>query len=155
MVLLPYLIVRPSWDRESSAAWLWIRITSSGALGICLCCRVHQPSVFDWLIIMLMYAHVQMKLLILELMNISLASSKKDLHTIRIDLHVDLYFHFSQINIWVWNYWVIHRLCLPLKETAEALNFPPAIQEASRPPYSCQYLVSWIFLINCAWRCVS
>lgn len=75
-----------------------------------------------------------MELLILQLMNISFASSKKDLHKIRIDLDVDLYFHFAQINIWVWNYWVIHRVCLPLKETAEAFNFLPAIQKASHLP---------------------
>lgn len=147
VVLLPYCIVRPSWDLESSAAQLWIRVTSSGAFGICLCCRVHQPSVFGWLTIMLVYTHVQMELLILQLMNISFACSKKDLHKIRIELDGDLYFYFSEINIWVWNYWVIHSVWLPLKETAKALNFLPAIQESSHHPYSCQYLVSWIFLI--------
>jgi hypothetical protein len=40
------------------------------------------------------------------------------------------------MNIWVWNYWVIGRVCLPLEERAKALQFLPAIQEASRFPIS-------------------
>lgn len=43
---------------------------------------------------------------------------------------MDAYFHFS-LTILVGTYWVIGRVCLPLEEMAKALQFLPAIQEAS------------------------
>lgn len=65
-------------------------------------------------------------------------------------LHVNMYFHFSWINNWEWNCWVIWKACLTLKKKKLAHCFPKCLYPSSLLPSSVwEFHLSYILANIC------